>query len=213
MGIWTWDMNRSGKYTKMIKFDKKYRALYILIALNITFFILSLVFSKSLKIKLPVLSAMGAANGDLIRSGDYYRILTSSFLHAGPEHLLINMYSLFVLGMSVINIIGEEKFLVVYFVSAIFAGMTSLLTKHYSVGASGAIFGLLGFILVFALINRKNMKKSVLIEIFSVLGLNLMIGLVPGSGIDNLGHLGGLISGIIISIILLTGEKRKWEQK
>ena len=187
---------------------KKYRLVYYLIILNLIFFLVSVVCSKGFNIKIDVLRSMGASNGDLIRSGDYYRILTSAFLHASVMHIFVNMYSLYSLGRTVISIVGEGKFLLIYLVSAAASGLTSLLNNNYSVGASGAIFGLLGFMLVFVLINRKYIRKDAIMQLVFVTVINLSIGFRPGSRIDNFGHIGGLIAGIIISIIIL-----KWSDK
>ena len=122
------------------------------------------------------------------------------FLHGGIIHLMFNMYALCILGPGIERLIGKVKFIFVYLLSGITGCLFSMkFSSGLSVGASGAIFGLLGVTLVFAYLNKnKNQMSNELLRNITVLiGVNLLIGF-SNTGIDNAGHIGGLIGGICI---------------
>lgn len=191
----------------------KYTTLYLIMLFNIVFFALESIFSRSFQVNHNVLIAMGASNGELIRSGEWYRTITSEFLHINVLHLLVNMYALSILGQSVIDVLGTGKFLIIYFLSAIVSGSTTLLNQNTSAGASGAIFGLMGAMLVFAIANRRVINKQYLFQLIGIVGINLFLSFVLSNLVDMYGHLGGLITGIVVTSIIMIGEKRKWVQK
>lgn len=191
----------------------KYTTLYLIMLFNIVFFALESIFSRSFQVNHNVLIAMGASNGELIRSGEWYRTITSEFLHINVLHLLVNMYALSILGQSVIDVLGTGKFLIIYFLSAIVSGSTTLLNQNTSAGASGAIFGLMGAMLVFATANRRVINKQYLFQLIGIVGINLFLSFVLSNLVDMYGHLGGLITGIVVTSIIMIGEKRKWVQK
>ncbi|XXG39294.1 hypothetical protein AAC387_Pa01g0293 [Persea americana] len=146
----------------------------------------------------------GAKINSLIDEGELWRLVTSSFLHANIGHLLVNCYSLNSVGPTVEKISGPGRFLTVYFTSAIASSTLSYyLCKAPAVGASGAVFGLVGSFAVFVLRHRDLVRgaKEDLQQIAHVLALNLVIGLLS-KGIDNWGHLGGLLGGATISWFL-----------
>jgi len=141
----------------------------------------------------------GAKVNDLIVQGEYWRLLTPIFLHAGIAHLAFNMYALYVLGMEVERLFGRSRFLVLYFLSGLGGSVLSFLYgARISVGASGAIFGLAGALVAYFARHREvfgRRGRQQLVNIVAVVGINLIIGFsLPG--IDNLGHLGGLIVGL-----------------
>ncbi|KAA8536531.1 hypothetical protein F0562_029009 [Nyssa sinensis] len=139
----------------------------------------------------------GAKINSLIDKGQLWRFATSSFLHANIGHLMVNCYSLNSVGPSVENISGPRRYLAVYITSAIASSaMSYWLCKAPAVGASGAIFGLVGSFAVFVLRHRDLVKsgRGDLQHIARVIVLNMVIGLLS-KGIDNWGHLGGLIGG------------------
>lgn len=191
----------------------KYTTLYLIMLFNIVFFALESIFSRSFQVNHNVLIAMGASNGELIRSGEWYRTITSEFLHINVLHLLVNMYALSILGQSVIDVLGTGKFLIIYFLSAIVSGSTTLLNQNTSAGASGAIFGLMGAMLVFAIANRRVINKQYLFQLIGIVGINLFLSFVLSNLVDMYGHLGGLITGIVVTSIIMIGEKKKWVQK
>ncbi|MBU5592895.1 rhomboid family intramembrane serine protease [Clostridium sp. MSJ-4] len=180
-----------------------HKATYALIIINILIFILSVYLSRSIvDIDIRVLLFLGAKNNILIRQGQYYRLLTAMFLHGGLLHVVLNMYALKATGEVVESFYGRGKFIIIYFFSGITSSLASyMFSKSTSVGASGAIFGLLGACLIFAFKMKDKIGKGFLKNIISVIAVNVFIG-ISISNIDNFGHIGGLIGGIIISWIL-----------
>lgn len=194
-------------YSERKNSEVKYipKVTYAIIAINILYFLVSAVLSGSLfDININVLVFLGAKYNHGIQNGQLYRLVTCMFLHGGFVHIALNMYALYAIGPLVEKIFGRWKFLIIYFVSGIVSSLLSfLLSDSISVGASGAIFGLLGACLVFALKNKNKIGKSFLSNIVSVIFINVIIGLSMPN-IDNFGHFGGLIGGITASSILYT---------
>nr|AGS10095.1 RBL protein [Chimonanthus praecox] len=147
------------------------------------------------------LTLWGAKINSLIAKGELWRLVTPCLLHANIVHLMINCYSLNSVAPVVEDAIGPRRFLAVYFTSAIAgSAMSYFFSKAPSVGASGAIFGLVSSYAVFILRHRDLVvdgKRDVL-HIANVIALNMIIGLMSKS-IDNWGHLGGLLGGAAIS--------------
>lgn len=134
-----------------------------------------------------------------IKNGEFYRLLTSTFVHANIIHLLFNMYALYVIGPVVEKYYGKLKFLLIYLGSGIIGSLFSVvLTNYASVGASGAIFGLFGALLFFGYKYRATLDGFLRSSIVPTLILNLIIGLVI-PGIDISAHIGGLIGGVLFS--------------
>lgn len=136
---------------------------------------------------------------------EYYRFITCMFMHFSFEHLFNNMISLILIGNEVEHIYGRLKFLCIYFFSGILGSFLSVLYYSYisenvvSAGASGAIYGLIGALIVQIIQNKKKHSgnSSKVLIIFFVL---VMAGNVS-KNVDNFAHLGGLIGGMIISLI------------
>ena len=166
---------------------------YALIAINVVVFILS-VFNDAI---LP----MFAVNRELIVNfNQYYRLFTGMFLHAGILHLLFNMYALYIIGMQLESFLGKAKYLAVYLLSGIGASMLSIFfSNSFSVGASGAIFGLMGALLYFGYHYRVYLDSVVKSQIIPLIILNLILGFTI-SGVDNWAHIGGLVSGILATM-------------
>jgi rhomboid protease GluP len=176
---------------------------YVIITLNIMTYIVTSYFSGNIfDSNLNVLIFMGAKVNSLIDSGQYYRLFTCMFLHAGIIHLAVNMYSLYIMGTFIEKIYGKIKYVIIYFVSGIISSAFSyVFSPSISVGASGAIFGLLGASLVFALKMKRQVGRGFIVNIMFVIIMNLMIGFSVAN-VDNFGHLGGLIGGISITWLL-----------
>ena len=136
-----------------------------------------------------------------VSTGQWWRLLTAGFLHGSTLHLLFNVYILWVLGSQLESILGKTKLVVIYFVSLIGGSIASFLFSPfgtYSIGASGAIFGLMGAMLV---VGRK--KRIDISQVAVLVILNVVIGFVL-SGIDWRAHLGGLAAGMITTGIFMT---------
>lgn len=143
----------------------------------------------------------------IVRYNEYYRLITGIFLHGDILHLLFNCYALFVIGSQIENFMGKTKYLIIYFVSAITGSLLSiLLTKGVSIGASGAIFGLMGPLLYFGYHYRVYLGTVLKSQIIPLIVINLIIGFAS-SGIDNFAHIGGLIGGTLAT--LAVGVKYK----
>ena len=142
-----------------------------------------------------------------VADGEYWRLFTAAFLHGDIIHLLVNMYSLKLIGSQVETFLGRTKFLVVYLLTAMTAGLMScIVTRMLSLGASGAIFGLLGCLLYFGYHYRLYLGGVLRNQIIPVILINLFIGFSMPM-IDNAAHIGGLIGGIFIAMALGVGRK------
>lgn len=133
---------------------------------------------------------------------EYYRLLTAAFLHYDILHLACNMYALYVLGPQLENFLGHIKYAFVYIMSAITGSLLSMAflgDTTYGLGASGAIFGLLGSLLYFGYHYRVYLGNTLRSQIIPIIILNLGIGFML-TGIDNFAHIGGLIGGILATI-------------
>ena len=136
----------------------------------------------------------------IVRYNEYYRLITGIFLHGDILHLLFNCYALFVIGSQIENFMGKTKYLIIYFVSALVGSLLSiLLTKGVSIGASGAIFGLMGSLLYFGYHYRVYLGTVLKSQILPLIVINLIIGFAS-SGIDNFAHIGGLIGGALTTV-------------
>ena len=204
----TEDMNQ-----KTIKNEKKLAKIfspkkpvitYALIVLNIMVYLYMLLYDGD-----GSLSYNLANNYMSLRSGKYYTLITSMFLHADIIHIAFNMYALYILGPQVEKYYGKCKFLLIYFLSGILGNIFSCVfmdSNVFSIGASGAIFGLLGSIAYFTYYYRATLQGLLRSQVVPVILLNLVIGLVI-PGIDVSAHLGGLIGGILISMAIGIGDK------
>jgi rhomboid protease GluP len=134
--------------------------------------------------------------------GEWWRLLAPMLLHAGFLHIFFNMYALRILGTSLERFYGHWQLLLLYVVSGFVGTVASYgLTEASSLGASTAVFGLIGAQGVFAYQNRDvfgPFARRALRDIIFLAILNLMIGLA-GPGIDNWGHIGGLLGGVVVA--------------
>lgn len=160
----------------------------------------------------------GAMYEPLVTEGhEYYRLITSLFLHFGIQHLLNNMVMLGALGYQLENEIGRIKFLLIYFISGIGGNLCSLYwnVSHgeqiISAGASGAIFGLMGALLYIVAVNRGRLGRLSGRGMLIMVALSLYFGLTS-SGVDNSAHIGGLICGILITVLLYRRKRMDHSQ-
>lgn len=144
-----------------------------------------------------LLAALGAKVNPLIVAGQYWRLFTPMWLHGSVLHIAFNMYALFIFGSNLERYYGHNRFLLLYLISG-FAGnvISFMMTPRPSLGSSTAIFGLLAAQAVFLYQNRTLIQnaRSLLMSTLMIAGINLLLGTSPG--IDNWGHLGGLIGGL-----------------
>ena len=143
---------------------------------------------------------LGANLKVLVKSGQVYRLITYAFLHGGLVHLITNMYSLYIIGSQIENNYGKLKFIFIYLVSALTGGLLSaLFNNNISIGASGAIFGLLGALVYFGFHFRLYLSDALKTRIVPVILINLLIGFMV-TDIDNACHIGGLIGGYLAAM-------------
>ena len=137
----------------------------------------------------------------IFKGREFYRLITAAFVHGSIFHLAFNCYALNVIGSQVESYMGRIKYIIIYFVSAIGGSLLSaVLSKYASIGASGAIFGLMGALLFFGYHYRVYLGSVVRSQITPLIVVNLLIGFFLSNTIDNYGHIGGLITGILISM-------------
>lgn len=148
---------------------------------------------------------LGAKSRPEILSGEIWRFVTPMFLHLSIPHIFVNMYSLYAIGPAVERFFGAARFVAIYLLCGIAGVILSLAFSPYrSAGASGAIFGLLGSLGAFLYLHRDlfgRFGRQQLRQIVFVALLNLGFGLSV-NGIDNWGHLGGLLAGIALTLFL-----------
>lgn len=175
---------------------------YLLILINVIVFAITYIYGSGIEPNVLV------KFGGLISTSNYSfnlsRIFTSMFLHVSIVHLILNMYSLYVLGSQLESFYGKFKFLIIYLVSGIAGNLLTLpllQSNVVSVGASGAIFGLMGSLLYFGYHYRVYLGTVIKSQIIPLIVLNLLIGFLVTS-INNFAHIGGLVGGILISIVV-----------
>ena len=172
---------------------------YILIGINVLLFVLMVFYQPGFSTELSTntLIVFGAKYNMKIADGEYFRLVTSMFLHANLMHLVFNCLALYSFGRETELFFGRAKFLIMYFVSGLIGSLGSyLVNTPVAVGASGAIFGLLGANLYILTLNPKVYKKIYGTDVLSLIGINLVIGfMVPN--IDNTAHLAGLVGGYL----------------
>ncbi len=172
---------------------------YILIAINVLLFIIMVFYQSGFSTELTVdtLITFGAKYNMKIADGEYFRLIASMFLHANLMHIVFNSLALRALGRDAEIFFGKAKFLIIYFASGLIGALGSFMfNDSIGVGASGAIFGLLGANLYLLTLNPTLYKKIYGNDMLVLLGINLVYGLMNPS-IDNVAHLTGMIGGYL----------------
>jgi rhomboid protease GluP len=161
------------------------------------------------------LYSIGAMNGvAVVVYGEVWRLFSAMFLHGGVEHILMNMLSLFLVGRSMEMLFSTFSYLSIYFISGLIGGLVSIYFHPIGVGigASGAIFGIFGAVVGFALVHHKRMHDEFQAFIKSVgiiLLLNLGIGLIFPN-VDMSAHIGGVIAGLIGGAMIAKYRNSTW---
>lgn len=152
--------------------------------------------------------------GSIIREyGEYYRLITCGFLHANIIHLVLNCYALYVIGSQMESFLGKGKYIIVYLFSLIMGSLMSITFNNYpSIGASGAIFGLMGSLLYFGYHYRIYLGSVLKSQVIPLILINLIYGFLV-NGVDNFAHIGGLIGGFIMTMALGIKYKSKTSEK
>ncbi|NTU55876.1 MAG: rhomboid family intramembrane serine protease [Anaerolineales bacterium] len=173
---------------------------YTIIGITVIIYLLQLATQALLQVDVPVAFFIKA--NDLIREGQLWRLLTPALVHGSFAHIGFNMYALFSFGTSLERYFGRGRFLTLYLLGAFAGNVASFLfSDAYSLGASTAIFGLIGAEAVFLYRNRKLLAgqfRSAIGNVLFIIAINLfLVGSLPG--IDNWGHIGGLLGGLMFT--------------
>ncbi len=168
---------------------------YALIAINIIMYVVPFLLGKG-----NLFIEMFCTHGPSVRAGQYYRLFTGILLHGSLIHLGCNCYSLYVIGTQVEIFLGKFKFLVIYLFSGLMGSLFSISFNGNvaSIGASGAIFGLMGALAYFGYYYRVYFGNILKSQIIPLIILNLGLGFMV-TGIDNFAHIGGLLGGIFVT--------------
>lgn len=165
-----------------------------------------------------VLMTLGAHINVLVAQGERWRLFTAMFLHIGTMHILFNGWALYSLGKEIETLYGSLRFTVIYLLAGLFGNLAYYLIGSdatavvVSAGASGGVFGIVGAEVAFWLRNRELFGKfgqQRLLNLALLVGINLVLGFTS-AGINNLAHLGGLISGFLIAFILTPHYQVTW---
>ncbi|MBO0859226.1 MAG: rhomboid family intramembrane serine protease [Chloracidobacterium sp.] len=206
------EQDRQARRYAIALFSRATPVTYALLAANVAVSILITLTSGGTEDS-TTLIAFGAKTNALLRSGEWFRLITPIFIHAGFLHLLLNSYALWVVGMQVEKLYGSARFLLIYLLSGVGGVAGSYFGQEFlgksidepSVGASGAIFGLFGVLAVFGYRYRRELpppiRRAITAGVLPVIILNLLIGFSV-QFIDNSAHIGGLITGAALALII-----------
>ena len=193
---------------------KKYRELPFvsagLVLINVVIFLICSVTGSRFY------EAGGLSVLEVVRKGEFGRILWAMFLHNGIEHIFNNMVILFFMGAMIEKETGHISFAILYFLSGIGGNLVSLLNKimsndwSMSIGASGAVFGLDGVLLAMVLFSGRKMSTVTPTRVVLMIVLSLYNGFT-GAYIDNAAHIGGLITGFLVGTIVCVLQRRRIE--
>ena len=182
----------------------KPKATITLIAINVLVFLVIRILNFNGSDLASILSMHRGA----VTSGQVYRIVTSIFTHEDLFHLLSNCYALYVYGTLLEPAVGRIKYLLIYFVGGLLGNfLTFAFMKNPSIGASGAIFGLLGAIVAIYYINPTAMNRMMMRGVISCVIITTLYSFT--GGINNLAHFGGLFGGYLMTCVCLTARSRK----
>jgi len=200
----------------MLEAFKTYKITYTIIILNIVVYLFSALASQSfIDMDQETLVNMGALFGPYtVQDGQWSRLFTAMFLHGGMTHLLMNMFSLYLIGRGAEQYFDTKSYLSIYLFAGLLGGLTSLTVHPISVGvgASGAIFGVFGALAGFFLAHRDQIEahsKAFMKDFSIIIGINMVLGFSIPS-VDVSAHVGGLIVGFIGGFIISKNPKWVW---
>lgn len=192
------------------QFIKLYPVVSTIIAINIVIYIITI---------LPIIGSWvfysGLSVNYLLSNGEWWRLITSTFIHTGFFHVLFNMFSLFLFGPELEKIAGKARFLTIYFLAGIFGSVATYLFEdptYASTGASGAIYGIFGAFaaLVYYTRNTIPQLKQVILPLIVICVIMTFIS----PNINAAGHIGGLITGFLLGLTYFSPKNIvKWRHK
>jgi rhomboid protease GluP len=192
------------------QFLKLYPTVSILIALNLVVYIITM---------MPIIGDTvfytGMSVNYLIGDGEWWRLITSLFLHGGMMHLLFNMFALFLFGPELEKIAGKMRFLTIYFLAGIFGNVATYVSQegmYASVGASGAIYGIFGAFAALVYYTRRTMPQLKQVILPLIIISVIMTFITPN--INAAGHLGGLVTGFLLGLSYFSPKNiLRWRKK
>jgi len=193
-----------------LKSSQKYKITYILIALNITFYIYGAIVGGNIFVTgSNVTQTLGQYNLLVLEHGFYYQLFTSMFIHASLLHVGSNLIFLVIFGLRVEELFSLPEYIGIYFLGGLTGNLLTLLYgPHYlSVGASGAIFALLGACIIY---DRKSTQQSIITALafaFILLIINM------GANVNILAHIGGIVFGLLTGYILALYHNTKNQKR
>ena len=193
------------------------RATGVLIAANIILFLLAEIISGS-TLDTSVLVTWGGAYVPYLEEGQYWRLLTSMFMHSGIRHLLNNMLLLYVLGAVLEDLLGSLRFAALYLLGGLGAGAAAW--QYYlsrgemvvSVGASGAVFAVMGALLFIVIYHRGRVRGLSLRQMMVMLLFSLYFGFTSAD-VSNIAHIAGLIIGFVLAVPLYLADRGNRPQR
>jgi rhomboid protease GluP len=205
---------------------RRVNVLYILILFNLLLFaipdLLSMFLSASLRLNstelyIQLLGLLGGLQGVAVYAGEWWRLVTANFLHLDLIHIAVNLFGLYRLGQIIRAHYGDRKLFIFYIISGIGGSILSLFFLNpytLSVGASGAVFGLMGVLLAGSVRSRRfgTELPYAFADLLPLLVYSLLPGFIPGTNVNNFAHLGGLITGFILAWFIphnMVGWKNK----
>ena len=199
----------------MQKFQK-YKITYTLILLNVFIYAISIFLSQNMiDIDVETLLSMGAIYGPYtVLDAQWWRLGSAMFLHSSMTHLLMNMFSLYLIGRGFEAYFDAKSYLIIYIFSGLLGSLLSLYMHLDSVGvgASGAIFGVFGGLAGFFLAHREKIEshtKAFMKDFAIIIGINLVIGFAIPS-VDMSAHIGGLVIGFLGGFMVSKNSKWIW---
>ncbi|WP_231622392.1 rhomboid family intramembrane serine protease [Halobacillus karajensis] len=178
----------------------KPRMTFFLLAVNILIFLYIEWVGDSTSV--DTLIDYGAKFNPAIMEGEWWRIVTSMFLHIGILHLFMNMFALYYLGTAVEKLYGTWRFTLIYVFAGLFGGVASfMLNPHVAAGASGAIFGLFGALLFFGVQHKQLFFRTMGWNLITIVLINILFGLLVPQ-VDNGAHIGGMAGGFIATAMV-----------
>lgn len=202
------NMKDASKIEKVFK-DKGPYITYLLMAIIVLLYLVPILLGKYNYI----INAF-CVHGPSIRAGQYYRLITGIFLHGSVMHVGFNIYALYVIGSQIENYYGRIKYLIIYLFSGLMGALFSMIFggNVASIGASGAIFGLMGALLYFGYHYRVYLGNVLKTQLIPLIIFNLVLGFIL-TGVDNFAHIGGLIGGVLIAKAVGVKEKSTTSDK
>lgn len=173
---------------------------------NVVVFLCSLVIGDALLDK-------GCTGAWFLRRGEYYRLISAMFLHVDAEHLVGNMLLLYLAGKLVEDSLGHFPFFILYFVCGIAGNLLSAQYElfhgyYYSVGASGAVFGIMGMLVALVILNRGRLNGITIKKLLFVIVLSVYNG-ATAEEVNNIAHVGGLFTGFIVAFLFGAVKMRR----